>query len=274
MRHQWAPDVASLDEAMDSIVVLTRDEEEYLVRTFEESIGVRRLQQFFLWTQGQFQGVLPHGIMVCVKFAENGEVERVECLRRMLCDLRVLNRLCDASDGLVVRIARYCRSRPMTPRIIAPVECDADHPMSVFHAELKEFRFANVVAHGTESISGGGTFFVLLSLPQPPTARQAFLLSLLLPALHLAFSRVASSRDEESEQQKGLLPEPLTPRELDVLRWVSKGKTNHEIGLILDLSSLTIKNHLQKVFRKLSVNNRMQASLRCRQLRLLDGEQV
>ena len=37
------------------------------------------------------------------------------------------------------------------------------------------------------------------------------------------------------------------------------GKTNSEIGQILDISFFTVKNHAQRIFRKLDVLNRTQA---------------
>jgi len=40
---------------------------------------------------------------------------------------------------------------------------------------------------------------------------------------------------------------------------VRKGKTNQEIALILQISLFTVKNHLQRIFRKLDVLNRAQA---------------
>ena len=51
----------------------------------------------------------------------------------------------------------------------------------------------------------------------------------------------------------------ITAREAEVLRWVAMGKTNPEIGTILDISSFTVKNHMQRLFKKLNVTNRAQA---------------
>jgi transcriptional regulator EpsA len=52
---------------------------------------------------------------------------------------------------------------------------------------------------------------------------------------------------------------PLSPREQEVLRWIAMGKTNDEIGSILELSIYTVKNNVQRVLRKLNVSNRAQA---------------
>ncbi len=51
----------------------------------------------------------------------------------------------------------------------------------------------------------------------------------------------------------------LSARELEILHWVTEGKTNPEIGLILGISEFTVKNHLRRVFSKINVNNRAQA---------------
>jgi DNA-binding CsgD family transcriptional regulator len=51
----------------------------------------------------------------------------------------------------------------------------------------------------------------------------------------------------------------LSQREVEIMRWVRQGKTNLEIGSILDISAFTVKNHLQRIFRKLNVGNRAQA---------------
>lgn len=53
----------------------------------------------------------------------------------------------------------------------------------------------------------------------------------------------------------------LTRRQLDVLRLLVDGKSNKEIGLLLELSDSTVKVHVGGVFRALKVRNRAQAVL-------------
>ncbi len=53
--------------------------------------------------------------------------------------------------------------------------------------------------------------------------------------------------------------EPLSERELDVLRWVGAGKANKEIANKLNISEETVKAHLKSIFTKLDVGDRTQA---------------
>lgn len=52
---------------------------------------------------------------------------------------------------------------------------------------------------------------------------------------------------------------PLTGRELQILRSMSDGMTNAEIGLALGISVQTVKNHVTSILRKLAVSDRTQA---------------
>lgn len=52
---------------------------------------------------------------------------------------------------------------------------------------------------------------------------------------------------------------PLTPAELEILRWASEGKTVWEISQIRATSEATVKFHLRNIYGKLEVTNRVQA---------------
>ncbi len=55
----------------------------------------------------------------------------------------------------------------------------------------------------------------------------------------------------------------LTKREMDVLSWTAQGKTAWEVSVILAMSEKTVNFHLANVMRKLQVNSKHQAVLRC-----------
>ena len=256
---------------MKFLVILSKLEEEYLVRASESAIDVRKLRHFFLWTQGQFQGLLPHQIMVCIQFGDNDEVINIECLDGIVRDAGFIKQLCHAEDGLAIRLARYCRANSMLPCLVEQDGNDAQHPLTAFHAEMVQRGLGNAVLHGTERLRGGATFFALFSPAGTASSRHLFFMELLLPHLHLAFQRVMSAGDGAGITDEAL--HALTAREIEILTWVMKGKSNQEIGDLIHLSPLTVKNHLQNIYKKLNVHNRVQAISRCYSLQLLNPKE-
>lgn len=56
-----------------------------------------------------------------------------------------------------------------------------------------------------------------------------------------------------------LIRPSLTPRELDVLRLVSRGRTNKEMASAMFISEETVKTHMKSLFQKLDVHDRAEA---------------
>lgn len=270
---------------MQDLVLLNPAEEKALLQAIEASAEVQRLRQFFLWSQGPLRALLPYEVLVCLRLNEQGRVTHAEYLHSVAHAPEVLAGLVDPVDGLALRIARHCAATGRSPCLFPSPEDSADAKVQAAGAtddgpydtagafwgalceEVRQLGLRNVLAHGTGPLAGGGTFFSLFGLTHGPNGRDAFALSLLLPQLHIAFLRVLASRNASVPALRpGVV---LSERELEVLDWVVRGKSNPEIGMILSLSSLTIKNHLQRIYRKLDVHNRVQAITRCRELKLL-----
>jgi len=68
-----------------------------------------------------------------------------------------------------------------------------------------------------------------------------------------------------SRSLKPTLAEPLSQREREVLRRLTEGMCNKEIGAALSLTEGTVKNHLTNIFSKLGVLDRTQAALMARE---------
>lgn len=54
---------------------------------------------------------------------------------------------------------------------------------------------------------------------------------------------------------------PLSPREMEILQFVTHGLSNKEIAVELDISHQTVKNHMTSILKKLNVQDRTQAAV-------------
>lgn len=246
------------------MVILNPREQEYLLAAIEASLQVRDARGLFLWTQGPLQALLPHRIMVGLQFGTGGRLVQLQCLHSSMIDGSQLRQLADAEQGLAVRMARHCREEPQWLHADAD---EAHQSLSAFLPDVRRQQLDNALLHGTCRLAGDGTVFALFGMPQAPGVRQAYFLELLLPHLHLALLRVGDAHGEPAREAG----RRVSRREMEVLHWVREGKSNEEVGQILGISALTVKNHLQRIYKALGVSNRTQAVARGLALRLLDG---
>jgi transcriptional regulator EpsA len=251
---------------MRPLVILDRLEEEYLVRISEAFVQVRNGRQLFLWTQGQMQALLPHHLMVCMQFDEADGVVSIDPVDRHARDPAFTRSLCDPQHGLAVRLARLVRSRNALPYVL-PAHGNRNDPLESIGVDVRELGLDRAMVHGTERFRGGASCFALFGMPGAPGPREVFFFELLLPLLHMAYQRVQADGGRPSASSDAV--DLLSARELEILTWVMRGKSNFEISGILDLSTLTVKNHLQNIYRKLNVHTRVQAVSRCWDLNAL-----
>lgn len=224
-------------------------EQACLFDALASALDLRELAQLRLWAQGPLQALLPHRAFTCMRLGSDGEPLRIECLHGATPTLAAA--LCDPAQGLAVAAYRLWRQGG-APLLLH----DGSHgPTSPVPHRLAALGLPNALAHGTPTLPGGSTFFLLAGLQAPPAAHHAQLLRLLLPHLHLALQRVCVG-------PAPAVPRALSPREAQVLRWLREGKSNDEIGMILGISGLTVKNHLQRLYKLLGVSNRAHAVAR------------
>ena len=101
-----------------------------------------------------------------------------------------------------------------------------------------------------------------------------YVLPILIARMEAVFRRSKRSEDNGSNKNVTIGQNNqklfLTKREKDVLLLVTKGESNKSIADKLVLSEITVKSHLNSIFKKLHVTNRTQAVLRAIQLNLVE----
>lgn len=101
-----------------------------------------------------------------------------------------------------------------------------------------------------------------------------FILPNLLARIEAVLRRSNWQKDEQPKSEKSLNKDvnidALTPKEKEVLALVAKGASNQEIADKLCVRDVTVKTHLNSVFKKLKVTNRTQAVLLAMQIDLIN----
>ena len=73
--------------------------------------------------------------------------------------------------------------------------------------------------------------------------------------------KVLSELSLPGENSSSPTPDPLTPRELDTLKLVAKGKSNKAIAEDMFVSEATVRTHMTSILSKLHLANRVEATL-------------
>jgi DNA-binding CsgD family transcriptional regulator len=177
----------------------------------------------------------------------------------------------------VAELAESWRAGGCEPLLV--VRGDGFDPVSRLSNELHGLELGDAILHGIPSEHHGSGAYALVAAvapPNVPTIREQRLLQALVPSIFGAYCR-ALMRDEPPSQARTASAAPdsgLSDRETEILRWVRDGKSNQEIGAILSISPLTVKNHMQRILRKLQASNRTQAVSKAISMKLLGSSVV
>jgi len=104
--------------------------------------------------------------------------------------------------------------------------------------------------------------YVFMSADDIPDQPCSTALRMLMPSVDAALRQMAPlPQQRRPPAMRGPAEDAsgLSERETQIMAWVAMGKTNSEIGAILNISGFTVKNHMQRIFQKLNVFNRAQA---------------
>jgi transcriptional regulator EpsA len=283
----WPPAVhAGAPPAQPPVDLLSLDGEQALglMRFLEAAPSVQRRHQFFVWTQSQMQPLVPHQVLVCGAWQRQRRAVVLDAFHTVVLPATVIDSLSDAEGPLVAALVAHWvegrgRTRALDLERLEGAARDAAAPLRQVLGD------SHLLVHGVarpqrpneiESLfvfGGLGGLGNLDDTAGPTLAQRGAWLDLVLPFLHSTWLRVTAT---ELELQRPGGPTPptqvdrprsapaaprggVTERERQILGWVQEGKSNHQIATVLGISPLTVKNHVQKILRKLGASNRAQA---------------
>ncbi|RFO97985.1 transcriptional regulator EpsA [Rhodoferax lacus] len=236
-----------------------------------EVLGVRRHIDLMHWLQGGLQRYIPHDILIAAWGDFRLGVihyDVVSALSGVRSESVMAESISPLLIGLFNRWVAQDR-RPFSLNVghdgFAWEGVASSGPIAEAMAEMK-----SSLVHGIGDQRGRhDCLYVFFSQYPKRRSHEANAIKILLPYIDAALRQVdlmPNQYQANKEIQAAVAAEPegsdnevLSEREAEIMKWVAMGKTNGEIGSILNVSSFTIKNHMQRIFKKLDVFNRAQA---------------
>ncbi len=265
---------------MKEVLELTPREAEALVRLLEQAPRVQRRHQFFAWTQSQLQTLLPHKVLVCGTYQRQSRLVVFDLFDSIALTPGTQAALTEG-EGALLRsvvgewIERGGRALILPPSALsgaaqseATLLCETCLGDSLLvHAVARPYRLTELE-----------TLFLFVVASGQREAQHVQNLEMVVPHLHSTWQRVQCLEREllnvpsgkpKLAANAGLAHQLITDRERQILVYMREGKSNPQIGEILAISPLTVKNHVQKILRKLGAANRAQAVAHAMSMNLL-----
>ncbi len=265
----------------NGVAELTTEETGLFMEIFEASLRIHQRDQLFSWLQGSFQYLFPHEVLVCcMRFQHQPGLHFESFISTRYVKQQQVQQATQHDQALIQRVIMAWR-RSRRPILIADGLSVGDFgshlvPFCERPGALRELELNNIAAHGMTSEDGDVlSFFSFSRVPGQLGARHAYLLQLLVPHLHAVLNRITASHYLRNNSglkrltRGGVPSNAITQREHEVMRWMNGGRTNQEIAAILNISPLTVKNHVHSILSKLGVQNRNNACQKASQLGLL-----
>lgn len=234
------------------------------------SVEVRSHFDVLAWLQGDMQRYLPHDILI----AAWGNFERGAIHHDIISPLagvRSQTSNTETVTPLLLGLFDHWVQLGKKPFALNAGDSGFQTQGTALRCEVAAAlqKMHSAMVHGIIDERGShDCLYVAFSSKDKFRSAQCSTMSLVLPYIDTALRQVTHLPHQSSDlMDMQIAPTPaavqaefnLSQREAEILHWVSQGKTNLEIALILHISSFTVKNHMQRVFQKLNVTNRAQA---------------
>ena len=248
---------------------------ESIVLNLDASLRVHARAHFFSWTQGLLQSLIRHELLICTLCLGKPPAFRADGFSMTTPEPNLFSDMFLRDTAVAPALLKAWEERRYQPVTIdvGPTRAPDSAPLGSggFTRELERLGATQLLVHGIHDAEGRAiSLFTFACRPGSATQRQAYLVQLLAPSLHAAWVRTQLTKRADANGDKAAGGNVLTVREMDILKWIYLGKSNFEIGAILKISPLTVKNHVQKILRKLNVVNRTQAIGKALELRILN----
>jgi len=193
----------------------------------EQRIRLMLVEDHILMRMGLVSATRNEADMVVVAEAEDGR-QALECFRKHRPDVSIVDLRLPGTDG--IELIKALRRESADARILVLTSYSGGDDIS-------------------RAIQAGAAGYVMKTMP----------LQRVLDAVRVVHVGGQYIPLEIAGRMAQRIQSELSPRELDVLRLIARGRTNKEIGSVLGIVEGTVKAHVTNIFAKLGAVDRTQA---------------
>lgn len=260
-----APRARSTDARFSAI------EAEKLLGIISQASRINSHYEFFRFLQGEVQYFIPHQVLICAwgdflgpnpKHDVISAIPGVRTKRLGDCNIDSLLK------GFYLRWLGQKR-QPMLFDGVVPESHAYPSCRCALHSFLRGAR--SVLVHGIHDARDGTDSLYLaahsdLIVNAGDIGKFNDVIDPMIAQIDVAFRRVSGLKPSGTSVPQDNGARVLSTREQEILAWVSEGRTNSEISTILGISTFTVKNHVQRIIKKLGAANRTEAAAKYRQM--------
>jgi len=230
------------------------EEFDWFAHCEREAAGVEEIDDFKDWIRHCVRPLIPHGALACAHGRLHAWGISLDYLVTVDYPTSYLETLRNPWGHMDTPLARWWYERGTS------IFFDADHPPADTPAPwLEHFRqhgLRNTAVDGVlDKENSIATYFSFHRLPTLDEVALRSTFKKLTPLLHRTFARVIH-RYTEKTTPLAFKCSTLTSREQDIATYISKGKSNSDIALLLNMSENTVRNYVSRIFDKTGCKNR------------------
>ena len=275
-----ASDSALLASAQPaSVLQLTSEEGARLLSIMARAALIRRHEDIRAWLANEVHQFLPHHILICawgdfarpnLRFDVTSSIPGVRTSALARCPIDDLVHECYGKWLAGGRRPCLLEASDLGARQTGRCTC-------AVHGALRHMR--SLLVHGVRDKRASEeslyiAFNANVFAPAGGTDRWLWLIDALMAQIDAAFRKVPPLPLEmvAFASQPQVNGGALSRREEEILAGLARGKTNADIAAALDISPYTVRNHVQRIFKKIGVHNRTQAATQYQRAQRADPE--
>lgn len=261
--------VTQLPLSETELFQLTEEQQEVFMEVIGSALNIKHKTQLFRWTQSIFQYLIGHDVLIYAIKSSPEQYYFQYLTSSRYFGQEQLNEVI-ADNGLISDAIKQWQKNRIPLFITNSLKQGSFKSYEVINADeviLQSSELKHVIMHG---FSNQSSIIAFGRLHKDPSPAMAHIVELLMPYLHNIISNLSHDEAGNPLDEKQVNYKKLSRRESEIIKWVHHSKTNREISEQLNISPLTVKNHVQNIIKKLGVQNRRQAAAKAYKLGMFE----